>query len=66
MQLGLQKMHNVKVRKNTATISATLFKAKNNKEKSKSINTKKRWTQKKSAKSEKMQRAKNSTSSIYR
>ena len=46
MQLGLQKMHNVKARKNTATISATLFKAKNNKEKSKSINTKKRWTQK--------------------
>ena len=46
LQLGLQKMHNVNVHKNTATISATLFKDKNNKEKSKSINTKNRWTQK--------------------
>ena len=36
----------VKVHAGTATISATLFKDKNNKEKSKSINTKNRWTQK--------------------
>ena len=28
LQLGLQKMHNVKVHKNTATICATLFKSK--------------------------------------
>ena len=44
LQLGLQKMHNVSVRKNTATISATLFKDKNNKENSKSINIKIRGT----------------------
>ena len=29
LQLGLQKMHNVNVHKNTATISATLFKGQN-------------------------------------
>jgi hypothetical protein len=29
LQLGLQKMHNVNVHKNTATICATLFKGQN-------------------------------------